>query len=95
MQSKRISAGCDASPNHADDLSAQRIVLTQVLAMHPTHLPVPQLVRAITAGSEKFAESDNLERAIRDLTGAGLLDCPGGVIAPTPAALHADRLGVL
>ena len=53
------------------------------------------LVRTITAGSEEFAESDSLERAIRDLTGTGLLDCPAGVVMPTPAALHADRLGVL
>jgi hypothetical protein len=94
MHPNRIGAGCDASPNETDDLSAQRIVLTQVLAMHPTHLPIPKLVSVITAGSKGFAESDNLERAIRDLTGAGLLDCPGGVVMPTPAALHADCIGL-
>lgn len=95
MHSKRSDAGCDASPNQTDDLDAQRIVLTQVLAMHPTHLSVPKLVSVITAGSKEFAESDNLERAVRDLTGVGLLDCPGGVVTPTPAALHADCVGVL
>lgn len=95
MHPKRIDAGSDASPNHTDDLDAQRIVLTQVLAMHPTHLPVLKLVSVITAGSKEFAESDNLERAVRDLTGVGLLDCPGGVVTPTPAALHADCVGVL
>jgi hypothetical protein len=73
----------------------QGVVITHVLALHPTHLTVPDLVRELGSGSEDFAESDNLERAIRDLTGVGLLDCPGGVVAPTPAALHADRLGVL
>jgi hypothetical protein len=95
MQSNRIGAGCDASPNQTDDLDAQRIVLTQVLAMHPTHLPIPKLVSVITAGSKEFADSDNYERAIRDLNSVGLLDCPGGVVTPTPAALHADCVGVL
>jgi hypothetical protein len=29
-----------------------------------------------------------MERAIRDLTGFGLLHCPGGMVVPTPAALR-------
>lgn len=77
MHPKRNGGGCEASRNEADDLSAQRIVLMQVLATHPTHLRIPNLVRAIAAGSDEFAEGDDLERAIRDLTGAGLLECPG------------------
>lgn len=95
MHPKRIDAGCDASPNATADLDAQRIVLTQVLAIHPTHLPIPRLVRVITAGSEEFAASDDVERAIRDLTSVGLLDCPGGIVMATPAALHADCIGLL
>ena len=84
-----------AAPNEADDIRDQRVVLTHVLAIHPMHLRVPEIVRDITAGSEEFAEGDGLERAIRDLTGAGLLCCPGGVVMPSRAALHADQLGVL
>lgn len=95
MQSKRSGAGCDASPNETDDRKAQRIVLIHVLAIHPMYLRIPELVRSITAGSEEFAETDAIERAIRDLTGVGLLDCPGGVVMATSAALHADCLGVL
>ena len=95
MHPNPIGAGCDASPNETDDLDAQRIVLTQVLAMHPMHLSIPKLVHVISAGSKEFAEGDNFERAIRDLTCAGLLDCPGGVVMPTPAALHADCIGLL
>jgi hypothetical protein len=86
MQGKRIDA---------DDLRDQRIVLTHVLEIHPTQLTIPRLVRTLTAGSEGFAEGDAFERAIRDLTGMGLLDCPGGVVMATPAAIHADCIGVL
>jgi hypothetical protein len=74
--------------NHTQDLKDQGVVLTHVLALHPTHLIVPDLVRELANGSEGFAESDNAERAIRDLTGVRLLDCAGGLVAPTRAALR-------
>lgn len=74
--------------NHAQDLKDQGVVLTHVLALHPTHLIVPDLVRELANGSEDFAQSDNAERAIRDLTGVRLLDCAGGLVAPTRAALR-------
>jgi hypothetical protein len=95
MQSKANGAGCDASRNETDDRKTQRVVLIHVLAIHPMHLRIPDLVRSVTAGSEELAETDAIERAIRDLTGAGLLDSPGGVVMATPAAIHADCLGVL
>jgi hypothetical protein len=66
----------------------QGVVLTHVLALHPTHLIVPDLVRELANGSEDFAGSDNAERAIRDLTGVHLLDCAAGLVAPTRAALR-------
>jgi len=77
------------------DLRDQSVVLSHVLALHPTHLRVPDLVRDLTDGSEDFAQGDAFERAIRDLTGVGLLDCSGGVVAPSRAALHCHRLGLL
>jgi hypothetical protein len=95
MQAKSSGASCDDSLNLTNDLRDQRVTLTHVLTIHPTHLAIPDLVRELTAGSEEFTESDNFERAIRDLTGADLLCCPGGVVMPTRAALHCDRLGLL
>ncbi len=74
--------------NHAQDVKDQGIVLMHVLALHPTNLIVPDLVREITSGSDEFAEGDSVERAIRDLTGVGLLHCPGGLVVPTRAALR-------
>lgn len=75
--------------NHAQDIKDQGVVLMHVLALHPSHLIVPDLVRELTNnGSQDFAESDNAERAIRDLDGVGLLHCPGGLVIPTRAALR-------
>lgn len=76
------------SPNAAQDIKDQGVVLIHVLQRHPTLLTIPDLVREITSGSEDFAEGDNLERAVRDLTGVGLLHCPKGVVIPSPAALR-------
>ena len=40
-------------------------------------------------GSES---GDAVERAIRELVGAGLLRCDGGYVVPTRAALYFHRL---
>lgn len=68
------------------DLRDQSVVLSRILDLHPTHLPIPALVRDLEGSGDTY------ERAIRDLTGAGLLRCPGGVVEPTEAALHFERL---
>ena len=88
MQSERNGARPSARSNHAQDVRDQGIVLMHVLALHPTHLIIPDLIRELTDGSEDFAESDDFERAVRDLTGVGLFHCPNGLITPTRAALR-------
>jgi hypothetical protein len=79
-------------PTAAEDIRDQGIVLIHVLAVHPTHLIVPELVREITSGRTDFAEDDRMERAIRDLTGLGLLHCPGGVVVPSRSAIRFNEL---
>lgn len=70
------------------DRRFRRVVLSHVLDLHPTHRRVAELVLEITAGRQReFEGSDAIERAIRDLTGAGLLHCPSGIVMPTAAAL--------
>jgi hypothetical protein len=88
MRSQPNGARPNASPTHKQDIRDQGVVLMHVLALHPTNLIVPDLVRELTNGSTDFAEGDNAERAIRDLTGVGLLHCPGGLVVPTRAALR-------
>lgn len=88
MHPKDIGAASDSAPSQAEDLRDQRVVLTHVLDLHPTRLTVPDLVREITAGAPALDEGDAIERAVRDLTGAGLLNRAGGLVEPTRAAVH-------
>jgi len=78
--------------NHEEDLRDQSVVLTQVLALYPAHLTIPELVREIVGGSADFGPDDRYERAVGDLCGAGLLNLAGGLVVPTRAALHFYRL---
>jgi hypothetical protein len=63
--------------------SASRFSL--VLDEHPTLLASEEVEREVGA-------DDGTERALRDLTGAGLLRQEGATVFPTRAALHFDRL---
>ena len=81
------SGDAEASPA-SEDIRDQGVTLMHVLHRHPTLLRVPDLVREITSGSGDFAEGDNVERAVCELTGVGLLHCPSGLVAPSPAALR-------
>jgi hypothetical protein len=70
---------------HEASLRAQRVALSHVLDLHPTHASIPALVRDLVEDA-----SDTYDRAIRDLTGIGLLHCSGGIVTPTAAALRFD-----
>jgi hypothetical protein len=72
----------------------QRVVLAFVLDEHPDQLTIPELCRALYAHPGDFVSDDAVERAIRDLDGAGLLSCAGGIVRPTRAALCFARLDV-
>jgi hypothetical protein len=74
MQDQPNEAG--DPPTASQDLKDQGVALIHVLQHHPMLLTIPDLVREITNGSKDFAEGDNVERALRDLTGVGLLHCP-------------------
>jgi hypothetical protein len=71
--------------HRSDDARAQRAVLSLVLHEHPALLAASEIEREIGAG-------DSTERAMRDLTGVGLLRREGATVLPTRAALHFDRL---
>jgi len=79
--------GCDLPPTESDDASAQRAVQAFVLDQHPATLTICEIAREFSD-----QEGDEVERAIRDLVGAGLLRCEGASVLPTRAALHANQL---
>jgi hypothetical protein len=84
---------CERDPAHpsADDAKAERVVLAFLLEEHPSLLTIPELSRALNA-DRGFDTDDAVERAVRELVGAGLLHCEGAFIAPTRAALYFAQL---
>lgn len=84
---------CDRNPAHpsAEDAKAERVVLAFLLEEHPSLPTIPELSRALNADLG-FDTDDAVERAVRELVGAGLLHCEGAFIVPTRAALYFARL---
>lgn len=74
---------CDHG-NREDD-AVQSAVLRLVLTEHPALLASDEVERELGA-------DDAVERALRDLTGAGLLRQEGAMVLPTRAALTFDQL---
>ncbi len=76
----------------AADAATESAVLQQVLDLHPVQVTAAELVREVGGGSPGFAERDAIERAVRDLAGAGLLHSQGELVTPTRAALRFSEL---
>jgi hypothetical protein len=75
----------------AADAKVERVVLAFLLEEHPSQLTIPELSLALNA-DPGFDSNDAVERAVRELVGAGLLYCCGGFVLPTHAALYFARL---
>ena len=75
----------------AEDRRTERAVLAFLLDQHAAPLTIPELSLTLNA-SEDFAAEDAVERAIRELVGAGLLHLSGGLVLLTRAALYFERL---
>ena len=81
-------------PPSEEDRQIEATILALVFDQHPTHLTIAELALAMSHGREDFAAEDDIERAIRELVGAGLLRIACGLVMPTRAALYFDELGV-
>jgi hypothetical protein len=82
----------DCSINDVQDLRDQGSVLIHVLTLYPTHLRLSELIQEVSAGVADFAQRDAIERAVRDLTGVGLLFRSDGLVLPTRAALRFNEI---
>jgi ethanolamine ammonia-lyase small subunit len=82
----------DSRTPAAADAATESAVLQRLLDLHPVQLTVAELVREVGGESPSFAERDAIERAIRDLTGAGLVHDRDGFAIPTRAALRFSEL---
>jgi hypothetical protein len=76
----------------AEDAATESAVLQQVLDLHPTQVTLAELVLEVGGDAAGFAERDAVERAVRDLTGAGLLHDRDSFVLPTRAALRFSQL---
>lgn len=74
------------------DVATEAAVLQLVLDLHPTLLTVNEVVREVAGEDPDFAERDAVERAVRDLSGAGLLHHKDCFAIPTRAALRFSEL---
>jgi hypothetical protein len=79
----------------ADDTKAERAVLAFLLDEYPVQLTIPELSLALNAAQGDFAANDAVERAVRELVGAGLVRCQGAFVVPTRATLYVERLALL
>lgn len=76
----------------ADDAATESAVLQRLLDLHPIQVTTAELVREVGGESPGFAERDAIERAVRTLTGAGLLHRHDAFVLPTRAALRFSEL---
>lgn len=76
----------------AEDETTESAVLRQLLDLHPTRLTLEELMREVGGSGGSFAERDAVERAVRELAGAGLLHRGEEFVAPTRAALRFSEL---
>jgi hypothetical protein len=82
----------DSRSPAAEDAATESAVLQQILDFHPAQVTVAEIVREVAGEPLDFGERDAVERAIRDLAGAGLLHRHDEFIAPTRAALRFNEL---
>jgi hypothetical protein len=75
-----------------EDRAEESAVLQHVLALHPAAVTVEELVRELDPDRDSFSHRDAVERAVRDLAGAGLLHRSESLVLPTRAALRFDQL---
>lgn len=88
-----MGADGENKTNAAADARVEAALLARVLDLHPTRITAAELVLDLAGEGADFAARDAVERAIRELTGAGLLhEGDDNLVSPTRAALHFGEL---
>ncbi|HMI81518.1 MAG TPA: hypothetical protein VK480_06995 [Solirubrobacterales bacterium] len=93
MHDKPSGARDEHATTTADqDDRDQAAVLREVLFIYPEVLTLDELARHMAFASEVFGWRDRIERAVRDLAGAGLMHQVGPLVLPTRTAVVFARL---
>ncbi len=74
------------------DARIEAATLRLLLALHPIQLSPAELVREIAGEDAGFAERDAVDRAVRQLSAAGLAHRGSDTVRPSRAALRFDEL---
>ncbi len=83
----------DDMTNEGEDTRVESAVLQRVLDLHPTRVTTDELVLDLAGENPDFAARDGIERAVRELTGAGLFHrTEDNFVTPTRAAVHFGEL---
>jgi hypothetical protein len=83
----------DNLTTEGEDARVESALLQRVLDLHPTRVTAAELIRDLAGEDADFGARDGVERAVRELTGAGLLHrTADGLVTPTRAALHFGEL---
>jgi hypothetical protein len=84
-----MAPDADKLTNEGEDARVEAALMQRVLDLHPARMTAAELVRDLAGEDADFGARDGVERAIRELAGAGLLHRgEDGLITPTRAALH-------
>ena len=88
-----MAGDADNLTNESEDARIESALLQRILDLHPTRMTSTELVRDLAGDDADFGARDGVERAIRELTGAGLLHrAEDGLVTPTRAAIHFGEL---
>lgn len=74
------------------DRQIERAVLAYLIDQHPSRQTIPALSQALNGPRGDSGDDDAVERAVRELNRAGLIDCRNGRAVPTTAAVYFARL---
>jgi hypothetical protein len=75
-----------------DDTAVEAAILQLLLAMHPAQVTFGELLRMLTMDEADFGQRDTAERAVEELSAAGLVHRNGDVLLLSRAAVHCDEL---
>lgn len=79
--------------NDDEDAQLEGALFRRLLDLHPTHVTVEEMIRDLAGENADFAARDGIERAVRELSGAGLLHTGSdGCLTPSRAAVHVGRI---
>jgi hypothetical protein len=88
-----MAAHRDNLTNEGEDARLESALLQRILDLHPTMVTVEELIRDLAGADADFAARDGISRALRELSGAGLLHrTDDDFVAPTRAAIHFGEL---